>query len=83
MTEFVLCKYVRREIRGLLAQDRVAFFQAMSIMQRVPTAIGQTLYGSDYYSRDHFNRMHLYFGGSQDCDHWHEVTQHFSVFTSS
>lgn len=82
LTEIVLAKYVRREIRGLLAQDRVAFFQAMSIMQRVPTVIGQALYGSNYYSRDHFNRMHLYFGGSQDCDHWHDgpgfVVTHFA-----
>jgi hypothetical protein len=71
----VMCKYVRREIRALLAQDRAAFFQAVSIMQRVPTAVGQSLYGSKYHSKDWFNRIHLYFGGARDCDHWHTVSR--------
>ena len=76
----VMCKYVRREIRALLAQDRVAFFQAVAIMQRVPTAVGQALYGKNYHSKDYFNRIHLYFGGAQDCDHWHTVSTHIHFF---
>jgi hypothetical protein len=35
----VMCKYVRREIRSLVDQDREAFFQAVAIMQRVPTQV--------------------------------------------
>ena len=72
----VMCKYVRREIRSLLAQDRVAFFQAVSIMQRVPTQVGKAIYGDKYRSKDFFNRIHLYYGGQQDCDHWHIVSNH-------
>jgi hypothetical protein len=72
ITQPVVVKYVRREIRQLLAQDRVAFLQAVSVLQRVPTSVGQRLYGSKYYSRDYFNRLHLYFGGSKDCDRMHE-----------
>jgi hypothetical protein len=71
--KLVTCKYVRREVRSLLAQDRVALFAAISVLQRVPTTTGQQLYGSRYFSKDHFNRLHLYFGGDILCDHLHEV----------
>lgn len=58
----VVAKYVRREIRGLTDRDRETFFNAVSIMQRVPSAVGQQVYGSKYYSKDFFNRIHLYYG---------------------
>eukprot|EP00611_Tribonema_gayanum_P026172 TRINITY_DN614_c0_g1_i2.p1 TRINITY_DN614_c0_g1~~TRINITY_DN614_c0_g1_i2.p1 ORF type:complete len:636 (-),score=156.71 TRINITY_DN614_c0_g1_i2:706-2613(-) len=78
----VVVKYVRREIRQLIDQDREAFFNAVSVLQRVPTRVGQRLYGSDYYSKDYLVRMHLYFGGTADCDHWHQgpgfVTSHMA-----
>ena len=64
----------------MLDQDRDAFFQAVSIMQRVPTQTGKRLYGTKYRSKDFFNRIHLYYGGSKSCDHWHQgpgfVTSH-------
>ena len=76
----VIVKYVRREIRDLLDQDREAFFQGVAIMQRVPTQAGKKIYGKNYRSRDFFNRIHLYYGGSKSCDHWHQgpgfVTSH-------
>lgn len=76
----VLGKYVRRELRQLVDQDRVAFFQAISTMQRVPTQVGKKIYGPKYRSKDFFNRIHLYYGGSKSCDHWHQgpgfVTSH-------
>ncbi|CAM9975327.1 unnamed protein product [Ectocarpus fasciculatus] len=79
----VVVKYVRREIRTLTDRDRETFFNAVSIMQRVPSAVGQEVYGSKYYSKDYFNRMHLYYGGREDCDHWHAgagfVTSHIAV----
>jgi Common central domain of tyrosinase len=38
------------------------------------------LYGTKYGSKDYFNRIHLYYGGSKSCDHWHQgpgfVTSH-------
>lgn len=67
-----ITKYVRREIRSLIDQDREAFFQAVSIMQRVPTQVGKAIYGDKYRSRDFFNRIHLYWGGARSCDHWHQ-----------
>jgi hypothetical protein len=39
----VIVKYVRREIRSLFDRDREAFFNAISIMQRVPTQTGYSL----------------------------------------
>ena len=78
----VMVKYTRREIRSLSDQDRETFFQAAMIMQRVPTEIGQRLFGSAYKSKDYFNRVHLYYGGTADCDHWHQgagfVTSHMA-----
>jgi len=42
--------------------------------------VGKKLYGKNYRSRDYFNRIHLYYGGSKSCDHWHQgpgfVTSH-------
>ncbi len=78
----VMIKYVRREIRSLIDQDRLAFFNAVSIMQRVPTSVGKKIYGDKYRSRDYFNRIHLYYGGNITCDHWHQgpgfVTSHIT-----
>lgn len=81
----VMNKYVRREIRSLVEQDRIAFLQAVSIIFRVPTQAGKAIYGPNYRSRDFFTRIHLYFGGTADCDHWHQVSSvrsfvRFSLF---
>ena len=62
----VTVKYVRREIRTLTDQDRETFFNAVSVMQRVPSAVGQMVYGAKYYSKDYFNRLHLYYGECGD-----------------
>jgi len=79
----VMVKYVRREIRSLTDADREAFFSAISVLQRVPTRVGQKVFGSKYKSKDHFNRLHLYYGGTKDCDHWHQgagfVTSHVAM----
>ena len=58
----VTVKYVRRELRALTDRDRETFFNAVSVLQRVPSAVGRAVYGEKYYSKDYFNRMHLYYG---------------------
>lgn len=58
----VMVKYVRREIRDLTDRDRETFFNAVSVLQRVPSAVGRQIYGEKYYSKDYFNRIHLYYG---------------------
>ena len=79
----VMVKYVRREIRSMTDLDRERFFQAISIMSVVPTETGQGIWGSKYKSKDYFNRVHLYYGGTADCDHWHQgagfVTSHVAL----
>ena len=78
----VMVKYVRREVRSLSDLDRELFFSAVMTMQRVPTEVGQRIYGSKFKSKDYFNRVHLYYGGTADCDHWHQgagfVTSHMA-----
>lgn len=61
----VRVKYVRREIRSLTDMDREMFFNAVSVMQRVPSGVGQLVYGTNYYSKDFLTRLHLYYG---QCD---------------
>ncbi|CAN0277983.1 unnamed protein product, partial [Hapterophycus canaliculatus] len=81
----VTVKYVRREIRELTDRDRETFFNAVSVLQRVPSAVGRKVYGDKYYSKDYFNRLHLHYGarGQKDCDHWHDgagfVTSHIAI----
>lgn len=58
----VTVKYVRREIRDLTDRDRETFFNAVSVLQRVPSAVGREIYGDKFYSKDYFNRLHLHYG---------------------
>lgn len=78
-----MVKFVRREIRSLTDVDREKFFNAVHILARVPTEVGQKMYGAEYKSKDYFNRVHLYYGGTADCDHWHQgagfVTSHVTL----
>ncbi|CAN0227186.1 unnamed protein product, partial [Hapterophycus canaliculatus] len=59
------------------------FFNAVAVIQRVPSSVGQAVYGSTYFSKDYLTRLHLYYGGTKDCDHWHQgagfVTSHMSL----
>ena len=79
----IAVRYVRREVRSLSDRDREAFLQGVMAMQRLPADVGSRLYGSAYRSKDHFNRLHLYYGGRAACDHWHQgagfVTSHVAL----
>lgn len=61
----VTVRYVRREIRDLTDRDREIFFNAISVLQRVPSAVGREIYGENYYSKDYMNRLHFY-GGERE-----------------
>jgi hypothetical protein len=79
----IAVRYVRREVRSLSDRDREAFLQGVMAMQRLPADVGSRLYGAAYRSKDHFNRLHLYYGGRAACDHWHQgagfVTSHVAL----
>ncbi|CAM9292136.1 unnamed protein product, partial [Choristocarpus tenellus] len=57
-----MVKYVRREIRSLTDVDREMFFNAVSVLQRVPTSVGRLVYGDSYRSKDYFSQKHVYYG---------------------
>ncbi|CAB1119544.1 TYR [Ectocarpus sp. CCAP 1310/34] len=80
----IMVKYVRREIRTLHNSDRVAFFDALETLYRLPTSEGVQQFGSDYKGIDYFVQLHLDGAGVKDCDHWHDdagIMTHHVGFT--
>ncbi|CAM9764660.1 unnamed protein product, partial [Ectocarpus sp. 4 AP-2014] len=69
---YIMVKYVRREIRALHDADRVAFFDTLETLYRLPTSQGVEEFGTDYKGIDYFVQMHLDGAGVKDCDHWHD-----------
>ena len=75
-------KYVRREIRSLLDDDRNLFLKTLRLLYDVSTEDGQALYGDKYISAEGLLFRHLNGAGRSDCDHWHDgagiVVQHMA-----
>ena len=65
----IVCKYVRRELRDLLREDRERLLKAMEITYRVPSSTGRQLYGASYQSAGEFIRAHNAMAGARECDH--------------
>lgn len=83
----VICKYVRREIRGLFSEDRNRFLDAMQVLYNLPTGEGKSRYGSrTYRDAGYFAAMHNMLAGDQQCDHMHDgmgfLTQHSALVLS-
>jgi hypothetical protein len=38
------CKYIRRELRNLFDGDRAAFFEAASVLYKIPESVGKLQY---------------------------------------
>ena len=51
---------------------RARYFAAAEVLYSVNTSDGQRRYGARYHDIHHFVRMHMYWSGNADCDHWHE-----------
>lgn len=66
------CKYVKREIRALTAEDRTAFFDAAQTLWKTTTEAGQRLYGPDYMDIMYFTSYHLTYAAERSCDHMHD-----------
>ena len=65
-----LCKYVRREVRSLSADDRERFLRAVAAVYATPTVEGQRLYGKDFRNgMSWFARWHL--GSASAMNPWH------------
>lgn len=78
----IMCKYVRRELRDLLRDDRERLLKAMEITYRVPTSTGRQLYGSSYQSAGEFIRAHNSLAGKRDCDHMHDGLGFLTLHTA-
>ena len=64
---------MRRELRALQGARRPrALLAAAEVLYSVNTSDGQRRYGARYHDIHHFVRMHMYWSGNADCDHWHE-----------
>ena len=77
--ERVACKYVRREIRQLSDEDRVAYLSALEVVARdAPEALdaARARFGASFSNLDHFVRKHVFAPG---CTPYHSG---LSFFTS-
>lgn len=70
----VMVKYVRREVRSLVHDDRNTFLSALHTVYHVSTQEGRTKYGygANYKHISYFARLHLAGAAARDCDHWHD-----------
>jgi hypothetical protein len=55
----IMCKYVRREIRDLVDDDRERFLDALEIAHRMPLEEGHRTYGGKYMDAIGATRKHL------------------------
>mmetsp|Transcript_27920 Transcript_27920/g.48438 ORF Transcript_27920/g.48438 Transcript_27920/m.48438 type:complete len:641 (+) Transcript_27920:157-2079(+) len=76
-------RYVRREIRALMEEDRETLLDAMALHWQVGDKEGQELYGDRYRSMETLLMYHLQQAGAFDCDHYHDgygfLTQHGAI----
>ena len=76
-------RYVRREMRSLLEEDRVAWLQAWKTVVNTDDATGIDLYGSTYQSMSRLVTTHNNLAGDKACDHLHDgmgfLTSHVQI----
>mmetsp|Transcript_9406 Transcript_9406/g.15736 ORF Transcript_9406/g.15736 Transcript_9406/m.15736 type:complete len:708 (-) Transcript_9406:150-2273(-) len=78
ITQKVICKYVRRELRALHYEDREKFRHALRIFHTMPTVEGKAEYGGDFFNYRDSSMLHLAFKGydaesdGDVCSPWHK-----------
>ena len=75
----LICKYVRREVRDLIRDDREAFFEALEIAHRVPLGEGRAKYGEKYMDAIGLTRKHLARMTLDRCTPWHNGKVFFTA----
>lgn len=68
----MMVKYVRREIRTLIDDDRKRFFDSMYKLYTVDETTGLGDYGAKFKTAEHFLYKHMLGAATIDCDHWHD-----------
>lgn len=73
LTDTVMVKYVRREIRSLHEDEKEELLDAMVTLWKVQVKDGEgkELYGEGYQDIWAINRLHFKAGGASTCDHFH------------
>jgi hypothetical protein len=83
---WLICKYVKRELRSLTVADRERFLDAMAVMWEVSTEEGQEMYGMNYHSAATFVEEHAQASNDIRCDSFHEgsgfITHHLAITNS-
>ncbi|CAM9718956.1 unnamed protein product, partial [Hapterophycus canaliculatus] len=74
LDEFIMVKYVRREIRTLTDDEREELLDAMFELWRVRVqgGDGRQIYGEGYSDIWAINRLHFKAASPQYCDHFHD-----------
>lgn len=68
----IIVKYVRRELRSLMNEDRSNFIETLKVLQNTTTEDGQRKYGAKFRNINYFSRMYLLATGEKECDHFDE-----------
>ena len=75
----IMCKYVRREIRDLIRDDRERFFEALEITHRVALPEGRAKYGAKFMDAIGLTRKHLARMTLDRCTPWHNGKVFFTA----
>jgi len=67
----VMCKYVRRELRGLTESDREIFLNALAIVYSTGLDEGKEIYGDGFKNHEYFTIKHV---GVNRCNPFHGST---------
>jgi len=82
-TGILYVRYVRREMRSLMQEDREQLLDAMALHWKVSDEEGKELYGENYRSMQTLLMYHLQQAGATDCDHYHDgygfLSQHSAL----
>ena len=73
------CKYVRREIRDLVTDDRERFLSALEVAHRMPYDEGQATFGGKYMDAIGLTRKHLARMTLDRCTPWHNGKVFFTA----
>jgi len=82
-TGYLICQYVRREIRSLTVADLASTLDAMYTLWSMDDDEGQEMYGDYYHSASYLLKSHHFNAAWPDGDHIHEgngfMTQHVKM----
>lgn len=76
ITASVMCKYVRREIRQLTTEDRIAYFEAMETLAKTDMETGVATYGERFVNLQYMTKKHLY---GDSCTPYHSGNSFFTA----